>query len=331
MLMGLTYEEILDKIKEKGLSQEEIEKKIQQRLEQLSGLISKEGAAQIIANELGVKIFRDIGKVKVNEIKSGMRDIEVDGKIVTVNEVRSFKTPKREGKVASFMLGDETGQIRIVIWDESQIKLVEDKKVIENIIVKLKNTYCRDNNGFKELHLNSGSEIILNPEGVKIEGVAASQPALDFVSKKINELTQNDRNVILRGTVVQLFDPRFYEICEQCGKRAISENGNFNCADHGIVNVKYAVVLNMFFDDGSDNIRIVCFRDAAANVLGKNEEELSKLKDNPAEFEIFKNDVLGKQLEVSGRTSMNEMFNRLEFVANSVEELKPEKLLEGQN
>ncbi len=328
MLMDLSYEEIIEKIKEKGLSSEEIEEKIKQRLDQLSGLISKEGAAQIIANELGVKIFTDIGKIKINEIKSGMRDIEVDGKVVHVNEVRSFKNDKREGKVASLMMGDETGQIRIVFWDDGQIKKIEDGLIKENIILKIKNTYCRENNGFKEIHLNARAELILNPEGVSIGEVVSNGPSVEFVSKKIKDLSENDNNVILRGTVVQLFDPRFYEICNNCGKRALQENGQFKCADHGVVEVKYAVVVNLFFDDGSETIRVVGFRDAAANMLGKSEEELSKVKDNPVDFENIRNEALGKQLEVSGRTTMNSMFNRLEFVANKVEELKPEKLLE---
>ena len=326
--MGLSYEEIIDKIKEKGLSQTEIENKIKQRLEQLSGLISKEGAAQIIANELGVKIFRDVGKLKVKEIKIGMRDIEVDGKIVNVNEVRSFKTEKREGRVASLMLGDETGQIRIVLWDEGQIKRIENNEIKEGLILKIKNTYCRDNNGFKELHLNARSEIVLNPEGVVIENVAESMSSAEFSHKNISELKESDRNIILRGTIVQLFDPRFYEVCEKCGKRALMENGVFKCADHDVVGIKYAIVLNLFFDDGTDNIRVVCFRDAAENVLGKKEDELQNIKENPAEFENLRKDILGKQLEINGRGTMNEMFNRLEFIASRVEELKPEKLLQ---
>ena len=328
MLMGLSYEEIIEKIKEKGFNEDDIDGKIKQKLDQLSGLISKEGAAQIIANELGIKIFRDVGKLKIKEIRSGMRDIEVDGKVVNLFEVRSYKNAKREGKVASFILGDETGQIRIVLWDDGQIKKIEDKEIKEDGVIKIKNTYCRDNNGFKELHLNSRSELILNPEGVSIENVSANNFTPDFSHKPISELKTEDRNVILRGTIVQIFDPRFYEICEKCGKRAMMENGLYKCADHDAVGVKYASVLNFFLDDGTENIRVVCFRDAAAKVIGVSEDEFGKVKDNPGEFEKYRNGVLGKQLEITGRASMNDMFNRLEFVANGVEELKPEKILQ---
>ena len=327
MLFGLTYEEIVEKIKEKGLSDEEIQKKIKEKLKQLSGLISKEGAAQIVATELGVKTFREVGKVKINEIRAGMRDIEVDGKVVSVFGVRGFKTEKREGKVGSLLLGDESGQMRIVFWDENHIKRIEDKEITEGSILKIKNTYCKDNNGFKELHTNARCEVILNPNGVSINNVSVNKPAFEISHKKIKELGENDRNVILRGTVVQLFEPRFYEVCEICGKRAMMENGSFKCGDHGNVNVKYAAVLNMYFDDGTEAIRVACFRESAANVLGINEDELSKVKDNPLDFEKLKSTALGRQLEVSGRASKNEMFNRMEFVANFVQELKPENLL----
>ena len=58
IMMNMPYEVILERIKEKSeLSEAEIIQKIDKKLDQLSGLISKEGAAHILANELGIKIF----------------------------------------------------------------------------------------------------------------------------------------------------------------------------------------------------------------------------------------------------------------------------------
>ena len=325
--MGLSYNEIVEKIKSKGLSDEEIQKKVKHKLDQLSGLISKEGAVQIIANELGIKIFRDVGKLKVSEIRAGMRDIEVDGKIKVLYGVKSFKNEKREGKVASLMVGDETGQMRVVLWDANHIAKIENGDLKEGEILKIKNTYCRDNNGFKELHLNSNSELILNPDGISITNVANNHASLDFAHKPILGLTETDRNVMLRGTIVQVFEPKFYEVCERCGKRAVIDGGVYRCGEHGIVNVKYASVLNFSLDDGTENIRVACFRDVVAKTMGVSDEQLMEIKDNPSKFGTIKDNVLGRQLEVSGRVTKNGMFNRIEFVANNIEELKPEKLL----
>lgn len=328
MLFGLTYEEIIEKIKSKGVSEEEIQTKIKQKLHQLSGLISREGAAQIIANEMGIRIFREVGKLKINEIRPGMRDIEVDGKIVNLFDVRSFKNSTREGKVASLVLADETGRIRVVLWDANHIGLIESKQLKEDAVIKIKNTYCRDNNGFKELHLNSHSEITIAPNGVNISHVADNQLNFGFAYKNIADLKEEDKNVVLRGTVVQIFEPRFYEICDRCRRRAVLDNGVFKCGDHGEVSVKYAPVLNLFLDDGTENIRVVCFREAAANAIGVSEDELINIRNDAGKFEQMKNNVLGKQLEVNGRVTKNEMFNRMEFIANIVGELKPEKLLQ---
>jgi len=82
-------------------------------MDQLSGLISEEGAAHIIANELGVKLFQAAqagGQLKINDIAGGMRNVDVIGKITRKFELRNFKTADREGKVASFILADETGR-----------------------------------------------------------------------------------------------------------------------------------------------------------------------------------------------------------------------------
>lgn len=325
MISVLSYEELVERIKEKGLSDEEIKNKINKKLEDLSGLISKEGAAHLIANEVGVKIFEDIGEIKINKVLVGMRSVDVVGKVISNYGVREFKTEKREGKVASFLIGDETGRIRITVWDENIINKLVNLK--EEDIVKVKVAYSRENNGFMELHVGNRGEIEINPENVKIENVA--EPVLrQGVVKQIKDLGENDRNVILRGTIVQLFEPRFYEVCENCGKRIHLEEGNFKCLDHGVVNPKYAAVMNFFLDDGSENIRVVVFRDLARSVLDVDESKLLSFREKPQDFEEIRSNILGKQVEVSGRVVKNEMFNRIEFIAGNVETLNPEKLID---
>ena len=60
-MIKIPYEDIISKIKSGSkLSEEEIEAKIEAKLKQLSGLISKNGAAHIIANELGVKLIENV-------------------------------------------------------------------------------------------------------------------------------------------------------------------------------------------------------------------------------------------------------------------------------
>ena len=53
-MIKIPYDHIIERKKKEGnISESEIDVKIDQKMKQLSGLISKEGAAHIIANELG--------------------------------------------------------------------------------------------------------------------------------------------------------------------------------------------------------------------------------------------------------------------------------------
>ena len=71
-MFKLSYEKIIEKISTiKNVSKEEIESKIQFKLVELQDLISKEGAAHIIANELGVNLFElESQDLKIKEIES---------------------------------------------------------------------------------------------------------------------------------------------------------------------------------------------------------------------------------------------------------------------
>src|SRR3989338_7421691 len=109
-MIKLAYNDIISLLIEKtGLTKQVLEAKIQAKLDSLSVFISKEGAAHIIAHELGVKLFEQFtGQLKIKNILAGMRTVETLGKVLQVYEIREFKTDKREGKVGSFLLGDET-------------------------------------------------------------------------------------------------------------------------------------------------------------------------------------------------------------------------------
>ena len=91
------YDLLIERIaKSSGLAKEEIETKLEAKKAKLSGLISKEGAAQIIAAELGVS-FED-QDLKISELIPGMRKVNVIGKVIQIFPVREFeKNGKRLG------------------------------------------------------------------------------------------------------------------------------------------------------------------------------------------------------------------------------------------
>ena len=63
--MMQNYPQLIERIcKTSGLSREDVERRIEAKRAKLSGLISKEGAAQIVAADLGISF--DKQKIKIN-------------------------------------------------------------------------------------------------------------------------------------------------------------------------------------------------------------------------------------------------------------------------
>ena len=66
MIYKIPLEEIRNKIiMSRTISPADLDLKIKEKIRELSGLISEEGAAHIIANELGVELFSGKEKLKI--------------------------------------------------------------------------------------------------------------------------------------------------------------------------------------------------------------------------------------------------------------------------
>ena len=117
---------------------------------------------------------------------------------------------------------------------------------------------------------------------------------------------------------MQIFDPRFFEICPQCSKRVKNAEGAFVCDKHNNVEPDFSYVLNLIVDDGTENIRTVFFRDSMEKLINASKEKTLEYKDNPEKFEEIKTELLGNIIKINGRVKKNLFFDRIEIVANSV-------------
>jgi len=133
-------------------------------------------------------------------------------------------------------------------------------------------------------------------------------------------------SVKARGIVVQVFQPRFYSVCPTCNKKGmLGDDGVFKCAEHGVVEKKDRAILNFVLDDGVESIRVVMFSDQIKLLIP--EEDLS----DEVKAAAFRDDLLGTEIYLSGRVNRNQLFNNLEIVANSVEKVDVEALIETLN
>ena len=301
------YAQLLEKIsRAASLSTEEIERKIEAKRAKLSGLVSKEGAAQIVAAELGLNFDKE--RMKISELVQGMRKANILGKVTEVYPVRSYSKNGRDGKVANIVIADESSNVRAVLWDTNHILLIEQGKLNKGDVVEISNAQVR--NG--ELHLSAFSDIKLSNE--KIEKVMVEKV---FGAKKLSE-AKSGQNLKARAFIVQVFDPRYFEVCPECGKKVTDTE----CKVHGKVEPKRRAILNIVLDDGSETIRGVLFGEHI-NKLGLLDEEIFSLE----RFAEKKQSILGDEKVFSGNVRSNALYNTIEFNIEQIDDLNADVLL----
>lgn len=295
-MINLPYETLLKKVTEhSGLSEKEVESKVSDKLDALAGLITKEGALQIIANDLGVKVLSEgFSKMTVEQLAPGLRSIELTLKVVDRYETRTFERDGREGKLAPFLAGDETGQVRVVGWGERADTVAS---LAAGDIVVLSNCYVKEGyRGGVEVHLNDRSELSVNPDGVS---VSVKDPTAK--RKKMEDIDKSDDLVEVFGTIVQVYDPYFYEADPQTGRKITGTPPE---------KTEFRGILNVFVDDGTRSLKAVFFNDQFKRL---SEKPLDELRENAQSRDEFKDSLLGSFITLSGRVRYSDQYERLDI------------------
>lgn len=180
--MSDTIEELYQQLISLGISEEELEKKVKNKVEEYGGFMSTQGILFMIAREKGLElrspeidgyfydqleeeIDYDEFTIDISEVQEGMTNIVLLGKILSVQDVREFARKDQSiGKVCSFFLGDSTATLKIVLWDEQVNKLNRDY-FIPDELVRIVGGYAKlGRNENIEVHLGKKGALILSPE-----------------------------------------------------------------------------------------------------------------------------------------------------------------------
>ena len=315
-----SVDDIVKKISEKAkIPEDQAMKLIKEKQKELSGLVSKEGAAYIVAREKGINLLKESKKqLRIGNLVDGLRSVDIVGKVVRTSDVREFERNGEKGRVANLILGDETGLVRLSLWND-EVDYLENLKILEGDVVKVSRGYVKvDNQGNFELRIGRGSITKVNEE-VNLPDVreirqdftvARRKPIKDFKEGGFEEA---------RAAVVQLFRKNpFFEVCPKCGTRINSDgSSNWVCGEHGKVEPDYSMVISGVIDDGTGNIRAVFFRELAERLMGKTTSELRSAHKDPLEiFDTFDN--MGKDFIIRGRVKLNTLTENRELVVNDI-------------
>jgi replication factor A1 len=191
-LPRMTLDEIVNRIVEgKGLSRKQVFDLIEKKKSNLSWMISDEGAAEIVAKELGVETCQDSCDddltLAIADLVAGMSNVMITGRITGVKPAKEFND-KSGGKsvVASLIISDKSGEMRVVLWGEAA-KPVQNNDIDPGDIVRIHNAYIReDMAGRPELHVGRRGYLEVNPTDIKEKDLPDSSRKFT----KINQLTE---------------------------------------------------------------------------------------------------------------------------------------------
>jgi replication factor A1 len=133
MTLNMPLEKVIEKIVAgTNLSKEEVKKRIDEKVKELGGLITIEGAAHIIARELEINLYEEKQKQQlkpttISELMPGMNNVVLTGMIKRFYSPAKFsRSDGTEGAVQNVLVVDKTGECRLVLWD-SQISQFHDQ------------------------------------------------------------------------------------------------------------------------------------------------------------------------------------------------------------
>ncbi|MBA7533376.1 hypothetical protein ES705_25614 [subsurface metagenome] len=180
--MSDSIEELYQKLLDSGFSEVELEKHVKNKVEEFGGFMSKQGILFIIAKENGIylqspdineQIYKEFEEeidyndftIDISDVKEYMTNIVLLGKILKVFQTREFtRKDGSMGAVCSFLLGDSTETVKIVLWDD-HAKAAKNEYFRVNELVRLIGGYSKaGKTGDLEVHLGRKGKIVLSPK-----------------------------------------------------------------------------------------------------------------------------------------------------------------------
>lgn len=221
----MSIEAIIEKILQfrQDLTQEEILKRTEEKKKMAKGFLTDEAAVRIVASELGVRIPRKPFRheISIKHLISGLNAVTVVGRITRIYPIQTFvRSDMTEGKVAHLVIFDNTGELKVVLWN-GKTRIIENKKIEEGQTVRVTHGYTREGrNGKIELHLNERGDLQVLPteeERVKIVEIKTEGGPITVEGTVTTKPDRREATVKTEKIAVTSFD-----LSDETGKTRIS-------------------------------------------------------------------------------------------------------------
>ena len=282
--------------------------------------LSEEQASAMFIPELATLEKALYDYKKIEEIDEDDTDVIIIGRVIELNDVRTFERDNGDtGAVRNIEIADETGSIRIVLWDDNAQREFEMGQAI-----KLQNPrFDLDRDNRIEAVVNR-STAILEPNENELERLPSQDELMEviYVPKPIESLTEDDVNVCVTGTIHDVEADRVIrKRCPACGKTVEETEDEYICdyCGHVFDDPKYLLMVPLRIEDDTGSIKVTFFDNLAEELIGMNKEEIISIVDDGYGIEDKLEDLEGLTIEILANVSFDDY--------NEENRLNPKKIL----
>ena len=202
-------EDILSKRRE--LSQDQVLALIEEKKREGRGLLSDEGAARLVAEELLIQTRgTDLSRMQVKDLVSGLNDVTISGRVLLTWPPQEFQrkdgTP---GRVMRLILVDKSERVRCAIWDR-HVDVLSRAGDLQGRVLRIGHAYTRQGlAGDTEVHAGDRSSIQIDPEDMP----KSDLPEFGELFTPLGKLTAGANQINAIGVVQS--EPRHYSFAKE--------------------------------------------------------------------------------------------------------------------
>lgn len=283
----------------------------------------KENDAQSLPSldELEDEMYKPIKISGLQNIKSERDEVGIIGLVINLYDINEFQRSNgTSGMVRTVEIADNTGSVRASFWDEKA-----EMGLNRGDAIWIKNARPRFRNDTVELSVGRAT-MVIKPKDEDVEALPSLEEIEESIykTKKIEELTEEDKNIKLSGQISEAYGDRIlYEMCPNCNKRVEYVDDAFVCDFCGeeIQKPNYLMIIPCVIEDDTGTVRTTFFRKQAEELIGMTTEKANEVIMTTADEGSLAGkveDLIGSEITVIADASFDEYNEEIRLIAKKI-------------
>ena len=282
--------------------------------------LSEEQAREMFIPELATLEKAIYDYIKIDDVEEDEQDKILIGRIIEMYDPREFERDDGTGLVRNIEIADDTGSIRVVLWDDDAEREFELGQPI-----KLQNPRLRFNDRSNRVEASiTGGTAILEPNESELAKLPSQEELMEaiYVSKTIESLLEDDTNVKVTGRICDVNTDRvLLKRCPHCDnnvEHTEMENVCDFCGEE-FEEPKYTLFVNTTIEDETGEIQVTFYENLAEELIDMDKERVISLIEDGYGIEDKLEDLNGTTIEIIANVRFDGY--------NETNKLSPKKLL----